>query len=153
MQSTSVPPVQQVQNPFAPPVAQVYAQDPFAPTDAGGKKKNPRMLGFGRALTAAILSVVGLILAMIAFELAMVIEEGTMADLEAWTELFFMSLPLVVIPAVFGILSVLLAVRARKKNGKMPIPTLILGIVGLGYGGMGVLFDTIAATWVLFLIA
>ena len=53
MQSTYVPPVRQV-------------QDPFAPTGAEKKKKNPRMIGFGGAPAAAILAFVGVLLAAIA---------------------------------------------------------------------------------------
>ena len=136
MQSTSVPPVQQVQNPFAPPVAQVYAQDPFAPTDAGGKRKNPRMLGFGRALTAAILSVVGLVFAMLALEFAVYSAEDAIAA-------YVMSAPAVILPIIFGSLSIVLAKRVKRQTDKMPIPTLVLGIVGLGYGGLAAFFDFI----------
>ena len=121
MQSTYVPPVRQV-------------QDPFAPT--GAKKKNPRMIGFGRALTAAILSVLGFAFATVALEFAVYsVEDAIVA--------YVMSMPAVVIPVIFGILSIVLAKRVKRETDKMPIPTLVLGIVGLGYGGLAAFLDFI----------
>ena len=146
-QSAYAPPAETVQNPFAPPVQApgVYGQNPFAPPvqPQAGKKKNPRMLGFGRALTGAILAFFGLLIGYMAME-AMVLElyEDAVAYL-------FMSLPGAVIGVVFGALSLALAVRTKKATDLMPIPALILGITGVAYGGFGVLLDFIACGGVL----
>ena len=95
-----------------------------------------RMFGFGKALTSTILSIVGFIFVYIAMILSMV-ERG------AGLPLIFLSMPLLIIPLIFGILSIKVFME-RKSTCAKPIPTLILGIVGLSTAAFAAFFQFLA---------
>jgi hypothetical protein len=59
---------------------------------------------------------------------------------EAGLVLSFIALPLIIIPIIFGIVSIK-TFTARKINCAKPIPTLVLGIVGLSSGALAAFFD------------
>ncbi|MBO5789944.1 MAG: hypothetical protein J6R40_02190 [Clostridia bacterium] len=82
-----------------------------------------RMFGFGKALTSTILGWVGFIFAYIGLI-------GGIIDPDVGILFFMMSLPLVIIPLVFGIASIKVFMK-RKATCVKPIATLILGIDGL----------------------
>ena len=84
-----------------------------------------RMAGFGKALTATILSTVGFIITYITF---------LASAFGAYGSTFvgiFISLPLIIIPMIFSIKSITLFMRCKREGMVKPIPTLILGINGL----------------------
>ena len=84
-----------------------------------------RMAGFGKALTATILSTVGFIITYITF-LA-----SAFGNYESTFAGIFISLPLTIIPMIFSIKSITLFMRCKREGMVKPIPTLILGINGL----------------------
>lgn len=95
-----------------------------------------RMFGFGKALASTILSIVGFIFVYIAMILSLV-EPG------AGLPLIFLSMPLLIIPLIFGILSIKVFME-RKATCAKPIPTLILGIVGLSTAVFAAFFQFLA---------
>ena len=87
-----------------------------------------RMNGFGKALTSTILSVVGFIF----FYVAMLL---SIASPIAAVFGFIFSLPLVIIPMIFGIQSIKVFKRTSAPDPK-PVATLVLGIVGLAMSAL-----------------
>ena len=92
--------------------------------DAMPDPKN-RMYGFGKALTATILSEVGAVLAVYAL---LFTGYGFVTAFSLILSLA--TLPFIIIPIIFGISSIK-AFMERKATCAKPIPALILGIVGL----------------------
>ena len=95
-----------------------------------------RMFGFGKALASTILSTVGFIFVYIGMIFSMV-EPG------AGLPLILLSMPLVIIPLIFGILSIKVFME-RKATCAKPIPTLILGIEGLSTAAFAAFFQFLA---------
>lgn len=125
-ESVEVAPATYTAQPTPPPA--VYPS-------AGGA--NLRMRGFGKALTSTILGFVGYIFA--AFTMGMLgaaLEDSDMAI--AGVVFFVMSLPLTIIPFVFGLKSIGLFKSTPSWMPK-PIATLILGIVGLSFAALSML--------------
>ena len=99
-------------NPFEEPPIGV-------PTDADN-----RMFGFGKALASTIIAVVNLIFSFIA--MAVSLEEP-----DAGIVLILMGIAMFVVSLIFGIKSITTFKRRCRENCAKPIPTLILGIVGI----------------------
>ena len=105
--------------------------------------KGNRMLGFGKALTAAILSEVGFLFAYIGFLIS------DFNDGETRLILSLLVLPLIIIPIIFGASSIKVFRSAR---GAKPIATLVLGIAGLCGAAITAFIDLIALWVALMLI-
>lgn len=84
------------------------------------------MFGFGKALTATILGVIGFIWYYIISELVYELPDVSLL-------LNVLGLALIIIPILFGINSIKLF-SERKDCHTKPIPAFILGIVGLSWG-------------------
>ncbi len=95
---------------------------------------NPRMIGFGKALASAILSVVGYIFALVAFFVA---AEGAVSS---GLVLFMMTLGMVIPALILGIQSIKTSARVASQNLPRPIPTLVLGIVGAAFSGLSLFY-------------
>ena len=95
-----------------------------------------RMFGFGKALTSTILSFVGFIFAYMAIIFCAL-------DPTSGLVLSFLSIPLIVLPIIFGISSIKLFIR-RKATCAKPIPALVLGIVGLSTAAFALIFTFLA---------
>ena len=124
-ESVEVAPITYTAEPAAQPAAQPAANATL------------RMRGFGKALTSTILGFVGYIFA--AFTMGMLgaaLEDSDMAI--AGVVFFVMSLPLTIIPFVFGLKSIGLFKSTPSWMPK-PIATLILGIVGLFFAALSML--------------
>lgn len=109
----------------------IYVEEETQPTPT-----KSRMAGFGMALTATILSFFGFLIAYIGYIVGLFAPEGGIA-------LAFASLPFIVLPVIFGIISI-----GRFKNTKAPdpkpIPTLILGIEGVATASGALIFAILA---------
>ena len=118
-------------------MAEKSAKENYAPleTDAMPDPQN-RMYGFGKALVSTILSSVGFIFAYMALAFCFIEPETGLA-------MSFITLPLIIIPIIFGIKSINLF-KARKASCAKPIATLILGIVGLSTAAIAAFFDFFA---------
>ena len=96
-----------------------------------------RMRGFGKALTSTILGFVGYIFAVFTMGmLGAALEDSDMAI--AGVVFFVMSLPLTIIPFIFGLKSISLFKSTPSWMPK-PVATLILGIVGLSFAALSML--------------
>ena len=124
-ESVEVAPVTYTAEPAAQPAAQPAANATL------------RMRGFGKALTSTILGFIGYFFSV--FTMAMLgaaLEDSDMAI--AGVVFFVMSLPLTIIPFVFGLKSIGLFKSTPSWMPK-PIATLILGIVGLFFAALSML--------------
>lgn len=131
---------------------QTYTQPPmYPPFQPAPPKSGNRMEGFGKALTATILSNVGFVFAYIALiVLAMATEYGydTIYFSEISGPSFFCALIAIglAIPSIIlGAQSIKTFKTAKAENRVKPIATLILGIVGLASGIAAVSFGGLSA--------
>ena len=92
-----------------------------------------RMFGFGKALASTILAWVGFIFAYAGL-IAGIVEPS------AGLVLVFLALPLIIVPFVLGLSSIRLF-KARSRTCAKPIPTLVLGIVGVSTAGLTAFID------------
>ena len=139
---------QQAQQPYQQPQQAYYQpqptyqqayqtyQQPVKPKQPQPQKKyapENRMVGFPKALTSTILSNVGFIFVLY---IAMIV-----AAIEPGAGLFFtlLSLPLVIIPLIYGIESIKVFAASKNYTPK-PIATLILGIAGLSMSALSAIF-------------
>lgn len=106
----------------ATPVTPVYLQS--------GKK-----LGFGKALTSAIMGDVGMSFVFIALSLSL-------AAPVAGLVLALFCIPLVIIPLVLGIKSIK-TFTVNKHLSPRPVATLVLGIIGLSTSAFAAFFHFI----------
>lgn len=111
--------------------AQAIRQEYYSQTEEPGKGV---MAGFGLGLSAAILGFVGIIFTYVSFLLCAILETGA-----AGFFLSFLSLPLCILPFVFGLKSIGRFRRTQAPDRK-PIPGFICGIVGLSEGVFAMLF-------------
>lgn len=121
-------------------LSKVVFVDEIAPATSeacGMPEPHNRMFGFGRALTSTILSNVGFIFVYASLLVSAVAEIG------AAIVLIILSLPLIIIPFIFGILSIKVF-KSRKASCVKPVPTLILGIVGLATSAFSAFFAFIS---------
>lgn len=109
---------------------------------------NPRMRGFGKALTSTILGFIGYFFAVMT--MAMTAEDTDMAI--AGVVFFILSLPLAIIPFVFGLKSIALF-RSTPADTPKPIAALILGIIGLFFAGLSLFVLSIAGIILLGIVA
>ena len=102
------------------------------PADATSRgRNNPRMRGFGKALTAAIVGVIGYLLAFYSFACVCVAGESSDEYLAIVAlVLAVLSIGMAIISFVFGLKSIRLF-GAVSAGTPRPIGTLILGIVGI----------------------
>lgn len=128
-ESVEVAPATYTAQPTPPPA--VYPS-------AGGA--NLRMRGFGKALTSTILGFIGYFFSV--FTMAMLATEDPDVAI-AGGVFFVMSLPLTIIPLIFGLKSIGLF-KSTPAGMPKPIATLILGIVGLFFAALSLLFLSLA---------
>ena len=128
-ESVEVAPATYTAQPTPPPT--VYPS-------AGGA--NLRMRGFGKALTSTILGFIGYFFSV--FTMAMLATEDPDVAI-AGGVFFVMSLPLTIIPLIFGLKSIGLF-KSTPAGMPKPIATLILGIVGLFFAALSLLFLSLA---------
>ena len=146
---------QEMENFFAEPKPEpdFFGQDqpqvPVQPVVTGNRKE-----GFGKALTSTILSTIAYFVAMIAYGIiiaAMEEVDGGYYNAEVDHEALMMVVGLGVvfmlaalalaIPAlIFGIKSIKCFCRAKREGRIKPIPTLVLGIIGVATSGLVFLF-------------
>ena len=100
---------------------------------------NPRMLGFGKALTSAILGFVGWIFSYVALVVSAVSIEYDDAII-AGVLFLLVGIGLSVPALIFGIKSITLFKSCTRVGAAKPIPTLILGIVGLSFAALSLFF-------------
>jgi hypothetical protein len=113
-----------------------FYQPYTAPAQSPASDKNNKMLGFGKALTSTILSTFGLLFAYVADILFLAL------DVEAAMILSIFTMPLAIIPLIFGISSIKVFTSCKNSRSK-PIATLILGINGLAVSAGAALIDII----------
>lgn len=94
--------------------------------------------GFGKALTATIVGVVGMLAAMIAFELSVFALAGETSGLAILATV--VSLGMGVLSLVFGLQSIRRFKAFRTAGLKKPVATLILGIIGIATAAYALLF-------------
>ena len=123
-ESVEVAPATYTAQPTPPPA--VYPS-------AGGA--NLRMRGFGKALTSTILGFIGYFFSV--FTMAMLATEDPDVAI-AGGVFFVLSLPLTIIPLIFGLKSIGLF-KSTPAGMPKPIATLILGIVGLFFAALSML--------------
>lgn len=102
---------------------------------------NLRMRGFGKALTSTILGFIGYFFSV--FSMAMLATEEYDVVI-AGGVFFVMSLPLAIIPFVFGLKSIGMFKSSPSWVPK-PIATLVLGIIGLFFSALSLFFLSLAA--------
>ena len=115
---------------YTPPTENIFSGDYSRGFNQG---KNPKMIGFGRALFAAIIALVGDFIASI------VALPYLMGDIYGYYDLggaeailtWLFAFPAAVIGIVFGILSI---TTFRRNQYYRPIATLVLGIAALATG-------------------
>ena len=105
-------------------------------------KANNTMVGFGAALTSAILGFVGYIFAVVYYVLPLVTMAIVFDDAEAvfvgsTVGNIFFTIPLSIISLILGIKSIKLF---KSTSGKRPIPALILGISAVSFSGLSFIF-------------
>lgn len=109
-----------------------------APTYTYAPPKQNKMFGFGKALAGTIISIVGFIFSLIGYFIVMA-EATISGDVGVGLVFLLMSLPLVILPIIFGISSIK-AFTLKKRYGIKLIPTLILGIVGLATAAFSAIY-------------
>ena len=112
---------------------------------------NPRMRGFGKALTATILGFVGMIFAIVVYFAGLMSLVDYYYDVDA--ALGFLILDIIatvpsIIALAFGISSIK-TFKSTPANQPKPIATLILGIGGVSLGGFS-LFYCIITVFLIF---
>lgn len=123
--------------PYAAPNQMPFNQQYAAPTYPQGRMpEDPgnAMFGFGKALTSTLLSFFGFIMAYVAYFVALF-----NGDFPVW----IFSLPMGIISLVFGIQSIN-CFKARRAPCARPVATLVLGIIGLIFGAISLLFTFFA---------
>ena len=108
------------QNPY-----QNSAYTPYTPYQPQPTTGNPRMNGFGKALASTILGIFSYIFCFVAIEVA------AFELAESAVVLFLMALGMAIPSLIMGIKSIKTFTSAPKQGLPRPIPTLVLGIVGL----------------------
>lgn len=94
--------------------------------------------GFGKALAATIVGVVGMFAAMIAFELSVFALAGETSGLAILATV--VSLGMGVLALVFGVQSIRRFKAFRTAGLKRPVATLVLGIIGVATAAYALLF-------------
>lgn len=117
----------------AAPVTTYTASAVAQPVENG---TNPRMRGFGKALASTILGFIGYFFAV--FTMAM-ISSGEEDVAIAGVVFFIMSLPLAILPFIFGLKSIGVF-KSTPAGTPKPIATLIMGIVGLSFAALSLMF-------------
>ena len=98
---------------------------------------------FGVAVAAAILAFVGVLLAATALVLSLCnIRLAAVVPC-------MISNPCLVLCVIFGIRSIVFAVRAKKNSGKIPVFTLVSGCIGLGGGVITLYLDYVAFLFIM----
>lgn len=120
---------------------------PVAQPTAGGS--NLRMRGFGKALASTIMGFIGYFFSV--FSMAMLVTEDPDVAI-AGGVFFVMSLPLAIIPLVFGLKSIGLF-KSTPSGTPKPIAALILGIVGVFFAALSLFFLSLALILLLGLMA
>ncbi len=122
---------------------------PEEEAEALSDTSNPRMFGFGKALTSTILGFVGWIVSYIALIVcAVAISEDD--AIAAGLVLNLLASGLSVPSLILGIKSVI-GFKSRASRGAVkPIPSLILGIVGLSFSALALFFVFISLVIVSF---
>lgn len=95
-----------------------------------------KMLGFGKALTATILGVIGFILSYVGFLLVI---WQSIGDVDSGAAFIVISIPLAIIALIFGISSIKVF-SSRKNLRPKPVATLVLGIVGVASSALTTIF-------------
>ena len=93
---------------------------------------NNRMFGFAKALTSTILGFIGFVW----FYISLIIAAF---DGATGFVLLFLGAVTFVLPIIFGAISIK-TFKDRKDTCVKPIPTLVLGIVGLAWGSLAAFF-------------
>ena len=117
---------------YTPPTNNIFSGDYSSGFNQG---KNPKMVGFGRALFATIIAFFGDLVASIVTIFPLMGElygvNYNLGGAEAILN-WLVAFPAAVIGIVFGILSI---VTFRRNRYHRPIATLVLGIAALSLGG------------------
>ena len=95
-----------------------------------------KMLGFGKALTATIMGVIGFIVSYIGFFLVIWQNIG---NTDSGTACIVISIPLAIIALILGISSIKVF-SSRKNLRPKPVATLVLGIVGVASSALTTIF-------------
>lgn len=105
---------------------------------------NYRMVGFGKGLTSTILSFVSYFFVLFSLIfITVALEEDLDLLIVAWF-FFMVTLGLAIPGLVLGIKSINISKLAKKNNQPKPIPTFVLGIVGVAAAGLTLFFAFIA---------
>ncbi len=120
---------QEVVEPFFVKEEPAPVREPFFAEEKPLPAVNPRMVGFGKALTGTILSFVGMVLFFIIFEI--ILWACCYDDYMAAFVLLLGTIALGVVSVVFGVKSIK---TFKNAQGQKPIATLILGIISLAEG-------------------
>lgn len=108
------------------------------------EKINYRMVGFGKGLTSTILSFLSYFFVLFSLIfISIALEEDLDLLILGWF-FFIVTLGLVIPGLVLGIKSINVSREATKNNKPKPIPTLVLGIVGVVFAGLTLFFALIA---------
>ena len=112
-------------------------QNPYTEQPAPVQTGNPRMIGFGKALTSTILSFFGYIFSYVALLLA--VDGEPAGGLVMLLIALGMSIPALIL----GIQSIKTSARVASQGLPRPIATLVLGIVGLAFSALALFFSFI----------
>jgi hypothetical protein len=115
-----------------------YKRDFSAPQSDIKPSLNPTDTGFGKALAATIVGVVGFVAAFIAFECSVLSLAGEMVGLAILATVC--ALGLGVLALVFGVQSIRRFKAFRSAGLGKPVATLVLGIVGVAVAAYALLF-------------
>lgn len=96
------------------------------------------MYGFGKALTSTILGIVGFIFACVSY--AGIAVAGATSSWALYVVMTLFSVACTVIALVFGPMSIKAFVTQKNAGKKKPIPALVLGIVGVVWAAISVLY-------------
>ena len=131
-----------------PQPAPVYAEPVAAPAPAAPiDPTNTRKYGIGKAITSIILGFVGYIISYLVLTVLTAIMESPGApEIESPALMFFVfvSLGLAIPSLILGIKSIITFIKRAKGGYVKPIPTLILGIIGVNLAACVLLFDSVS---------
>ncbi len=114
-------------------------QHPYMQQNVNPVKPGSRKEGFGKALASTILGVIGFVFAMIAyFGFVVGAAEDSMLGLGITFMIF--TCPFAIIALVNGIRSIKVFSACKKEGKVKPIATLVLGINGVVYAGLAILY-------------
>lgn len=118
---------------------QPYTGQPYMGQNVNPVKPGSRKEGFGKALASTILGVIGFVFAMIAYFGCVV---GAAEDWVLGVGIMFMifTCPLAIIGLVNGIRSIKVFSACKKEGKVKPIATLVLGINGVVYAALAILY-------------